>query len=174
MSAWADVLSMNDDYFGPLEEEYADTNELMCIGSQRISGIQFWKKGNRLAVKVYATNADGSGGQWLENTDMNGNHFGPLEDQYADTNELLVPDGKIMIGFSLYKKGNKVAPRICVSNPDGSGREWIENRDMNDNYFGPLEEEYGDTNSIILSPGNKVFGFRLWKKDNRVAPALLV
>ena len=183
MTTWAINIDMNSNYFpgeDGLSAIYADTNNLMCTGIQVVAGFKFWQKNNRLAPAILVSNPDGSGRQWLQNDDMNSNYF-PGEDGlsaiYADANPLLVPDGKIMIGFKFWQKNNRLAPAILVSNPDGSGRQWLQNDDMNSNYFpgeDGLSAIYADTNELVCSPGNQVKGFKLWQKNNRIAPALLL
>ena len=51
---------------------------------------------------------------------------------------------------------------------------WVDNDEMNNNYFGNLSEIYADTNELVLSHENEIRGFRFWQKHNRLAPALLV
>jgi hypothetical protein len=182
MATWATNQDMNSNYFpgeGGLSAIYADTNEILCTGIQVVAGFKFWQKGNRLAAAIYASNPDGSRGQWIQYNDANNQYFpgkGGLSAIYADTNPLYVPNGKIMIGFALRQKGNRLAPRILVTNPDGSERNWIQNDDMNNQYFpgeGGLSAIYADTNELVFSPGNQVKGLMFWEKGNRLAPALL-
>lgn len=107
-----------------------------------------------------------------------------LSEIYADTNPVYVPDGKVITGFQFWKKGNRLAPKLRVSTPEGDEVEWILNEEeMNDNYFpdrGGLSEIYADSNKIQLSTDhkgiqlNQIKGFMFWQKGNRIAPAILV
>ncbi|NSL88822.1 hypothetical protein ECE50_018410 [Chitinophaga sp. Mgbs1] len=115
----------------------------------------------------------------LKNEDMNNKNYFPneggLKDIYADTNELICPPGQIMVGFSLYQKFNRIAPRILSAEPDGSNAAWITNTDMNNNYFpgeGGLKDIYADTNELVCPAGKFITGFSFWKKENRLAPRI--
>lgn len=112
--------------------------------------------------------------KWVANDNWNDNYFGNLENIYADTNEVVCPPGKVVIGFSFYKKGgNRVAPMILCATPEGNEKEWVKNSEWNDNYFGPLENIYADTNELLCLEGKAVTGFAFWKKGgNRIAPKI--
>ncbi|MEW6735186.1 MAG: hypothetical protein AB1489_28100 [Acidobacteriota bacterium] len=65
---------------------------------------------------------------------------------------------QVVAGFKFWQKNNRLAYAILASNPDGSGRQWLENEDMNSNYFpskNGLSDIYADTNKLVFSPGNQ-------------------
>lgn len=65
---------------------------------------------------------------------------------------------RIIIDF--YPKNNRLAPQIYAVNPDGSGGQWIKNDEMNDEYFGSLDDIYADTNPLYVPTGKILIGFK--------------
>jgi cytolysin (calcineurin-like family phosphatase) len=140
------------------------------------SGSVVWCKGGGFPLPAEPV--------WLENNDWNLNYFpgeGGLRAFYADTNELVIPPGRIATGFALRQKGgNRLALKLQHANPDGSDPVWLENNDWNLNYF-PGEQGltniYADTNALICSPGTQIRGIALRRKGgelgNRLAPRVL-
>lgn len=115
---WVQNDEWNDhNYFGPLEKFYADINAVVCPEGKVVTGFAFHKKGgptgNRLAPRIRCASPDGKDQQWLQNDDWNQLYWNDaLKDNYIDTNKLECKEGSAVLGFSLRKKGNRLAPMI--------------------------------------------------------------
>jgi C1A family cysteine protease len=177
---WIKNLSWNGNYFpgtDGLSEIYADTNPVLCPDGKIITGFAFYQKGNRIAPMIQCADSDGSNYSWIDNPAWNNDYFPGeqgLSEIYADTNKVFCPLGKIIKGVAFYKKGNRIAPKILCSNPDGSNSDWVVNDDWNDNYFPPtngLSEIYADSNHLISN--NQLVGLGFYEKGNRIAPMIL-
>lgn len=116
------------------------------------------------------------GSRWIRNDDWNDHYVGSLKDYYLDTNEVLCPEGKRVVGFGLYKKGgNRIAPTILCADADGGGGEWVKNEEWNGEYVGPLKDFFVDTNEILCPKGEVATGFTFYKKGgNRIAPRIRI
>lgn len=107
--------------------------------------------------------------------EWNANYCGPLKEFYADTNCLKIPKGKMLVGLAFRQKGgNRLAPKVFLSNLDGSNKEWIQDDDWNENYFGSLKDIYVDMNPVFIPNGKKLLGFAFRQHGNRLAPKILV
>lgn len=110
-----------DNYFGPLKDFYADTNEVFGLAGKYITGFAFCKKaevGNRVSLKIRSSSIDGHDAQWIGSTTGNDpSYFGSLENVSVETSELHCEKGNVVTGFSLWNKFqkeavNKLAPRM--------------------------------------------------------------
>jgi cytolysin (calcineurin-like family phosphatase) len=158
--------TVNDgSYFGPLEDQYLHLEQLHCKSTEKATGFTFSKIGNRLAPILIC----GSGGREVKST-WGGSYSGPLEDQYADTRTLACPDDKAVRSFALIKRGNRVAPSIRCEGNDSWIRAQGEVHDTM--YFGRLEDQYADTNTLRCPSGEHVNAIKFRKRGNRLAPAI--
>ncbi len=182
LSRWVQNDEWNNRYFGSIESApyYADSNEVYCPPEKRVIGFNLWRKNNRVAVSLLAIKPDGTGAEWVQNNEMNGNYFpieGGLKRFYIANSPVICPSGKIVIGFRLRWLGSMLAINLRTINPDGSGGEWIENSDQG-SWFGPIAPYYVDSNPVAVWDGNTgggIFaGVALRQKGNRVAFRILV
>lgn len=175
-----DVWGSND-YFGPLDGVYADTNEVVCPPGKFVRSIELYRKGNRVAPRIRCAHPDGSGSETVEVPDWNQHYFpgsNGLRDVYCDSNPVSCRPGELATGVRLYQKGNRLAIMVLSSKPDGSAWAWVENQEWNSSYFpgqGGLRSFYADTERVDLPAGaSAVIGVALRQKGNRVAPRMLV
>lgn len=150
--------------------DYVDMAEVVCPAGKIVIGIQFYRKGNRLAPMLHCVHPDGSGGAWVKNETL-------AEDQYfrhkgwGHKAAVRCPAGKIVTGFHFYELGNRVAFKLRCANPDGSDQQWLENTAWDGNEFGL--DQYAHTAPVMCDPANQVVtGFALYRKGNRIAPML--
>ena len=102
--------SWGSNYFGSLEDQYADTRQLDCPEGKFIQAFEFFKRGNRLAPRI---KCEGSN-SWIQATGPVNDalYFGPLEDQYADNKAIKCPSHQYASKFRFFKRGNRLAPAI--------------------------------------------------------------
>jgi hypothetical protein len=105
----------NDDWNASnfrLNYHWADINEVTCPAGRVVTGIAFYLKGNRLALKLHHANKDGKDRQWktndsyvADNTYFYISGSGTQPRFYADSNPLICPPGRILTGVALRMKG---------------------------------------------------------------------
>jgi hypothetical protein len=119
---------------------------------------------------------------WYENPAWGDNYFTITDDiSYVDTNDVIAPDGCVVVGAALYQKGNRIAIKIKVAEPQPNNAvsqrstRWYENTAWGNNYF-TLDEgnNYVDARGVLLPHGNQaIVGLRLFQLGNRIAIGVL-
>jgi hypothetical protein len=167
----------DNDRFGKLHNQYVDIRELICPSGKIIEKFKFWKRGNRLAPALYCTLPDGSKGEWVQagGAVTDPWYFGPANDYVLDLNTLEVPEGKVWAGFKFWKKGDRLAPALYCTLPDGSKGEWVEaSASTGDGKkdYAKLESLYVDGRAVSCQSKKQIRKFVFWKNGNHIAPAL--
>ena len=157
-----------DNRFGPLDDQYADTKPISCKQNKPIGGIRFVKGGNRLFMAVECPK------EWRSNKKVksDSNYFGPLGNQYADTRAVQCERGKIVSEISFYKRGNRLTPRLVCATPDKKVKETV-NSSWKNSYSEVLEDLYVDKTSQTCPRNTFVAGFQFQQHENRLVPRVL-
>jgi hypothetical protein len=118
---------------------------------------------------------------WYENPAWGDNYFTITDElSYVDTNDVIAPDGCVVVGAALYLKGNRIAIKIKVTEPQPGNAvsqrsaRWYENTAWGNNYF-TLDEgnNYVDARPVDLGSSEAIVGLRLFKLENRIAIGVL-
>jgi hypothetical protein len=124
---------------------------------------------------------------WYENPAWGDNYFTITDDiSYVDTNDVIAPVGCVVVGAALYRKGNRIAIKIKVAEPQPNhavsqrSARWYENTAWGNNYF-TLDEGNNyvdarrvDPSQVNLPDGNyAIVGLRLFQLGNRIAIGVL-
>lgn len=115
-------MGNDGNYFGSIGGFYVDTNPVFVPSGQVIKAVQFYPKGNRIALRIWCTDPRGTNAGWVEGSqDNDSNYFGPLGGLYADTNPVILetPPNQPQ-GVGLWQLGNRVAPYLITGSEDGS------------------------------------------------------
>jgi hypothetical protein len=181
------VLEMNSAYFpgeGGLSSFYADTNKVEAPKGKAVAGIGIYQTenpDNRIALKIWTVNPDGSGGQWIKGPQGNDQPYvGPLSEIYADATPVVCPAGLVVTGVQLFRTespdNNRLALKIQITPKTGGQGVWIPS-EGNGPYFpgtGGLSDIYADKNELTLLNTNLARGVVFWPKNNRLAISVFV
>ncbi len=176
-------IGWGDSYFGWHDHApYVDTHKVVADDGKVVVGLQLYQKNNRIGLKIaQATPEFGpvdekqSSSTWKENPNWGDEYF-KLKGEYVDTNINILPDGSVVTGAALYKKGgNRLAIQLLGTKIDPtSGKltepgKWQESPGWGSDYFKGSDAKYCDTHTVIPSVLSCMSGAAIYQKDNRVA-----
>jgi hypothetical protein len=184
---WYHDPTFNGDYFDINDGyNYVDTSEVMAPTGRVIVGMQLYRKGNRIALKIATaipvedSNIDQNSIQWVENPEFNNSNYFTLDDtnNYVDERKVKFGHGNnVMIGARLFKLGNRIAISIKGQGLNGKTGEltgpqtpWIQMNDLNPPYF-DIEDNnhYVNTHTVLPDPNYYTSGAQLFLFGNRIA-----
>lgn len=168
-------------------DHYVELSPNCAPDGRVVVGLQLYQKGNRIALKIKHTTPDAftevnAGSATWQNSPNSGEQVGVdyidiNANPYAHTEELAIPDGKVVTGAQLYKFGNRVAIRVQAAtlkddrkNVDNASKEWIEPKDFGSTYYEIQgDDHYVHGSEVIPEPLSYITGAGLVKYGNRLA-----
>ena len=116
---WITSPGGGQDYFGPADKIFVDTNVVLCPSGQVVKGVQFYQKGNRVAMQIFCFDPKNGSGQWVKASDQSNNdNYFPSDDGaqvYADANSIVLNAGAKASGVGIWPVDNRMAPYIVLS-----------------------------------------------------------
>lgn len=161
---------------------YVDTHEVVADSGQVVVGLQLYKKGNRIAIKIAQAipafnevQEKLSSISWKDDPDWGKQYF-KLKENYVDTNVTTVPGGMVVTGAALYQKGNRMAIKLLGTKIDAKmgalkrPGQWQDSPGWGKNYFKGKDVQYCDDHEVLPPKLSCVSGAAIYKKgSNRVA-----
>ena len=177
-------VAWGEDYFEwYADDHYADTNAVVADDDKVVVGLQLYKKGNRIALKIAQAVTEFSkldeivmfsGSEWKENQDWNGNYFNLKDAGYVDANVNTIPVNTVVKGAALYQKGNRLGIKLFWTLIDpktgklGPTTGWNDTPGWDPGFFSGKDAKFCDTHSVVPSTLSCMSGAALYLKGNRI------
>ena len=108
---------MNEDLNGNAadHQDWIDTAPVKCPKDKVVTGVQFYKKGNRSAIKIRCSYPWGGGDEWVLN-DADAGFFRSRrseQNDFIDLHPVTVGADQVISGLQIRQYGNRIAPQLA-------------------------------------------------------------
>ncbi|MFZ2423037.1 MAG: hypothetical protein WA029_18030, partial [Anaerolineae bacterium] len=113
----AEEWVVNEDLNGNAadHQDWVDTAPVKCPKDKVVTGVQFYKKGNRSAIRIRCSYPWGGGDEWVLN-DADAGFFRSRrseQNDFIDLHPVMVGADQVISGLQIRQYGNRIAPQLA-------------------------------------------------------------
>ncbi|MBK6430214.1 LamG-like jellyroll fold domain-containing protein [Candidatus Amarolinea dominans] len=113
----AEEWVVNEDLNGNAadHQDWVDTAPVKCPKDKVVTGVQFYKKGNRSAIRIRCSYPWGGGDEWVLN-DADAGFFRSRrseQNDFIDLHPVTVGADQVISGLQIRQYGNRIAPQLA-------------------------------------------------------------